>query len=1320
MSSDDLPQFLSVGETARLLGVHENTVRNWVKAGTLLTARVPGSKQHRFAREEVRRLLRERGESASSVGPMLRTDGPELVTAIELASWAGRSDAKSVFPELFERLLANTPGVSNINIRSREGVAAAGWDGSATSSGSSFLPAGELRFEFGTDASPKAKAQADYDKRATDPMRAQEIFVFATPRNWAGAASWARDRAEESKFAGVEAIDAHKLGSWLRAVPSVHYWISERLGFRPRDARSLERWWDSFQGRIKYDIPQTFFVSGRTRQAETLTTALTAAENAGSPVTVKAAWSDDALAFVAAALAPNFSLATRVVIVTAEEAWERLVDSAEPLILIPLLREAPELKAAFAGGHRVILIADGDAVVRGEQPIELPKVDRVAAREALKEIDGLDSHQAERIVALGRRSMPALFRSLARDARLQKPDWARNPDATSVLAPLALIGSWGNSEGDKAIVEKMTETTIAKVDRLLNSLSTRPEAPFVKSGGQWRLADPQEAAYLLFGELNESELDRWQKAVVEGLLEPDPFAGMDAVERLTAGATGMTQKYTGILKKNLGLGLALAGATSDDLPPKLGLQTRVNRIVRGLIERANDDASGATWELIAPSLPSMAEAAPEILQDAIEVDLEQQSPLLRTLFKDETDGGVLGSSSPHPNLLWALEALTWSPEHFGRATSLLTDLAAIDPGGRLSNRPIESLQRAVLGWIGHSGGNVDDKLAVIRRALQRAPAVGWKVVLGVWPNNHSTAFEPHTPVFRDWAPARPSVTHAEWARYVQGLVDLAVDAVGDHTDRWTELIPAIDNVAKADRDKIVACFRERSGSAAWSDDDRYRLWEAWTAEADRHAQYPDADWSMPAEEIALYREIAADLAPTTDPRRYSKLFSWRAVIPGKKLGDEGYDEELLALRREAVTEVFAQGLTAIEQLTIDADLPMAVGALLAENPGAMDSSILAWLSHREPNLREAALTFANLRIAKEGGVARMVAMLALEELKTPEARDLLMGAIPTTKPYWEAIAELGGDLEAAYWRRVSHYRFAMEDRVEGVRLLLEHERPWAAAGLLCDMVMQKQAPGLDLLGSTLSTLITVSSPIEDPSMTSFYIATLLHYMEQEMPDDDQLPIYEFAFFDLLHDHEPSGALYRMLCADPDQFVELIKRVYRADNEPKRERTPSEQTMGHLAWSVLHEWDVLPGLREDNTVDGAHLTDWVRRARLALSDSGHGSIGDEQIGQVLASSPLGPDGVWPVEEVRELVESIGNSRIDTGLHIGKTNRRGVTSRGIFDGGDQERELEKEYRDMASKIATRWPRTARVLRGIAESYQAEARRNDAEAEWRGDDG
>ena len=116
----------------------------------------------------------------------------------------------------------------------------------------------------------------------------------------------------------------------------------------------------------------------------------------------------------------------------------------------------------------------------------------------------------------------------------------------------------------------------------------------------------------------------------------------------------------------------------------------------------------------------------------------------------------------------------------------------------------------------------------------------------------------------------------------------------------------------------------------------------------------------------------------------------------------------------------------------------------------------------------------------------------------------------------------------------------------------------------------------------------------------------------------------------------------------------------------------------------------------------------------LAERDRADIGDEQIGQVLSGSPPGTDGAWPAEPVRELIEDIGSRELETGLHIGMTNSRGVTSRGIYDGGQQERELAARYRDWAKITASQWPRTSRVLRGLADDYERDARRMDLEAE------
>ena len=110
----------------------------------------------------------------------------------------------------------------------------------------------------------------------------------------------------------------------------------------------------------------------------------------------------------------------------------------------------------------------------------------------------------------------------------------------------------------------------------------------------------------------------------------------------------------------------------------------------------------------------------------------------------------------------------------------------------------------------------------------------------------------------------------------------------------------------------------------------------------------------------------------------------------------------------------------------------------------------------------------------------------------------------------------------------------------------------------------------------------------------------------------------------------------------------------------------------------------------------------------------GRFGYPTSGRVLRYVPDDPDGVWPSRVVRDLVERIESPDLEKGLVLGLRNSRGVTSRGLTDGGEQERALQARYLTYAEQVGGRWPRTAALLRRIARGYADEARRHDAEAE------
>jgi hypothetical protein len=213
---------------------------------------------------------------------------------------------------------------------------------------------------------------------------------------------------------------------------------------------------------------------------------------------------------------------------------------------------------------------------------------------------------------------------------------------------------------------------------------------------------------------------------------------------------------------------------------------------------------------------------------------------------------------------------------------------------------------------------------------------------------------------------------------------------------------------------------------------------------------------------------------------------------------------------------------------------------------------------------------------------------------------------------------------------------------------------------------------------------------------------------------------EWAYLPLLEYTRKPHAIYDRLAQDPDLFVDLVCYSFRAeaDATPRQANAAAEARVLRC-WSVLKGWRRLPGTQDDGSVDDAVLSSWVRRARALLLERDRADIGDEYLGQLLSGSPVGADGAWPCEAVRSVVEATNSQHLDTGVEVGRFNARGVTTRGLLDGGQQETALANQYQKSADIVGARWPRTGRLLRRLADGYARDARREDESAERAGDE-
>jgi excisionase family DNA binding protein len=1322
----DDPDFLSVRETAERLAVHENTVRNWARQGILPTAKIPGSRFHRFDSRDVERLRKRRGAVVSSVAPERRTIGPELVDGTQLNQWAGTRDAHDQFPELVRRLLASTPGITNVSVRAGEGVSVPGWDGRAESTGTDFLPHGSLCFEFGAGRDPKKKADEDYEKRRDDPLgvvAAEAVFAFITPRRWSRAERWASERSAEGVFRDVQVLDADDLEGWLQATPAVHHWISEELGRRPRDAETLERWWSRFRAQTDPPLPPELFLTGRDSERARLTAFF------GQPpgaITVQAACCREAIAFICATIDRMEGEADSPVqpplIISSAEVWDRVVQQPGRMTLLPLF-ENPDLAAAQDRGHHVALPVGRDQIVRGPK-LELPPPDRQGANQALEAV-GIESDRADKLAALARRSMPSLVRMLARDPRFARPRWSE-PPAAPVLAPLVLAGAWTLSDADTAIVSRMADEEWPAIERTLAHWQNSDDPPFVRPANQWHVASAEEAFLVLRHALTTTDLERWREIAIDVLLEPDPTLDLTPEDRSMAGVMGVGRKYSSVLRRGLAEGVALVSSIGDEgLANGVSGDGNARRIVRELLEAAEADSSGQVWRSLAYELPLLAEAAPQVFLDALHDDLERTEPLLATMFQDNDQSSILHGSSPHTGLLWAVETLCWSPEYLVEASRALARLQVVDPGGRLTNRPLASLEHVLVGWIRHTAASLEVRVEALEAICRDLPDIGWRLLLGLWPSIHSTSSPPSGPRFHDWKPQSRGVQISEWIEFIGHLVRLALGLAGDDPERWAELAEHLAPLPPAERDRLTDALDAFGHPESLTPDQRMLLWERLHKEISKHRKFASAEWSMDEGPLARLQEIANRLEPRGNVERFGYLFDWRPDLPGIDPYDhDTYDRELLKLQTGAVTETLEQGSTeALKTLAERAPVPRHLGWIVgAVARDELTPELLPWLESPNQELRDVVSTWAARKLQDEG-VAWLRAALGRPEMTTTERRTALALHAPATREVWDALAEIDVDLNNAYWAGMTPWRVAREDTERAARELLGHNRPWAAIDLLASEAHRRDdehptALAPSLVQDVLDAAMDADPTGADTQSLGYEIGLLLDYLEGQGCPSEALVRWEFVFFRLLNDHRTPRALFDALSSDPSLFVDLVQRVYRGKNEPRRQLEEHEEALAHHAsWILLH-WRDLPGRREDGTVAGEHLRRWVQDARLALAESDRADIGDEQIGQILAMSPPGTDGIWPAEPVRDILETIGSTSMETGIHVGRVNARGVTSRGVFEGGERERTLAAQYRVWAKQTASRWRRTSRVLRGLAESYEQDAAREDERAAIRAD--
>jgi hypothetical protein len=682
-------------------------------------------------------------------------------------------------------------------------------------------------------------------------------------------------------------------------------------------------------------------------------------------------------------------------------------------------------------------------------------------------------------------------------------------------------------------------------------------------------------------------------------------------------------------------------------------------------------------------------------------------------------GDAFSFNSPHTGLLWALEGVAWSSQHAPLAIKLLARLVEMDPGGRLSNRPLGSLVDIFRAWLPQTSLPLERRIAVLDTHRRDHEEVAWKLLFALLPEHHGVGTYTHAPRFRAWKPETFHITYGERCEFEAAVAQRLIEAAEGNPQRWLEAVEHLDRFPPTQRATAVGHLRRLAESDRLSEDQREQLWGALDKMVRHHRSFPTAEWSLPTEELDTIGAAAEAFKPTDPVRAHGWLFD--AHLPD--IGDaraEYHEQEarVQEARAAAVADVVpAHRADGILQLAAEVEFPGAVGATAARNESEdLDEQALALLDDDDAKRARFAAGYSFER-ARRAGVSWVEG--ALTELAgRPLAQARLLQQVDDDLPsVWQRVAELGAKVEEAYWSEfITWGRGDFQFVNEAADHLLRFKRPIAALDLMALYLSKAdRRVSSELIVEGLQQLVRLPTEHHERQRLSAYeLGPLLDYLRDSDVDEEQLGVLEWQLLTAMGFDARSPVLQRRLARDRAFFVEILSLVYRPRGDDT-ERPDIPQHVATNAYRLLDEWRIVPGSTDRmGEINCERLDAWVETARELAHDAGREEVADVQIGKVLAHARSDEDETWPTLPVRNLIERLGNTELEEGFEIEIHNSRGPTSRGLLDGRAQERELVKKYDEQADRIRDGWPRTAAILTALARGYEREARRQDEETE------
>lgn len=1044
--------------------------------------------------------------------------------------------------------------------------------------------------------------------------------------------------------------------------------------------------------KLEYDI----VLSGRKKISDEVLKAC----NTPMHVCIEAKSQSDALAFIVATILKySPKNAPRTLVIENADAYRDFLNEKTPLIIVTNVLENPNY--AVNKGHTVIWCGTPADKLSYAGKLTLPTVDREGFHRSLKAC-GLDDNTISSLILETKRESALLRRALG--INCEKEAWVL-PDNNKYYIPAILLGSWDETrDGDKDIASKLAGMDYSTFDKGLQMLLNSDEPPLFKVGGVWQISSPKLLLSRIMGELGNDTIKHF-KECIDWILEdddPDIIAKREATDL-------QFWKDKHLYSKHLRSGLLQSITIMAVVMETQGIATNwidcyiASKLKEFSLERFLSNKQEMKW---------IAECSPKAFLDYLDNDIKNGANILSKIFEvKHTTYSLTGTEIHFTELLFCLEELAWDSRYLPRVTSLLLEFCQYPNDSNYSNKPIESLYNIYRFLLPQTLVEFPQRLEILKSLSKYHPKEVSDLCLKLLNGIRQTVFMP-TSHFR-WRYSdqikSPTHMHKIPSNDVVSMTELLLSIMELNVENLCKLIDlATNDFMHCSHSLLLAklncCESIMKGNET--------IIECLRKNINQHLRYRNAVWSIKAEELSHFQNLLVRIE-SDDVIIRNKHFFENPLIKDEL---EDIDKNFAKLRKESrvfrkkileeiITTKGWDGICELSKCVGDTNSLAEAVVELTGNNEYQKIYKLYCIGKLNTNFVRGYFRTLYYEFGKDSY------LFIINELKAASINQIsIVLYAPEVNPEITAIVDTSPEnIQIEYWNNICIWGLMADSTLYTIERL-------RSVGRYSDII--KLVHHNELKSQINSSLwLEILFEIFDKGQMnvlyqeSYCIAKILKSITipDEITAKMKLILLELMMFDHLRHYMDKSEIHllHLVNTEPEIMMELVQLAYREDENYREniELTELESNnriaLAQLAWNFFYHYHSVPGTKPNGTIDADYLKDYLTRLQQCAEACHRVHVMPLVIGRILGNMPEIEE--YPSDLMCELVEYFDNDDIDTEISCCLSNRRGMSSRSPYDGGDIERshiETFKMYRDRA---LTRSPRLVKVFENEIKSYE-----------------